>query len=262
MFRLLGAEDLRKAVAGLRRMEDRPRDVDWQKIEYEASRGKACMGEPCAVSDRGEAERLYRRGLRLEYFTLAYNLLEAAASIGFGLRAGSIALVGFGLDSVVESLSGLVLVWRLRMHGKVSGEEEQRVEKRAMRLVAVTFLVLGVYILYECLDKLIGREVPEPSLPGMVISALSLVVMPFLARWKRLTGERLGSRALVADSRETLACAFLSLSLFVGLGSNYLFGFWQADPIVGLAIAAFLFREGAEVWGEAGEEGEEEGEGG
>lgn len=231
-------------------------------MEDMSTRGDKNTGEPGAGHGGGETERLYRRGLHLEYFTLAYNLLEAAASIGFGLRAGSIALVGFGLDSVVESLSGLVLVWRLRMHGKVSGEEEQRVEKRAMRLVAVTFLVLGVYILYECLDKLIGREMPEPSLPGLVISALSLAIMPFLARWKRLTGERLGSKALVADSRETLACAFLSLSLFLGLGSNYLFGFWQADPIAGLVIAAFLFQEGAEVWGEEGEEGEEEGEGG
>jgi divalent metal cation (Fe/Co/Zn/Cd) transporter len=199
-------------------------------------------------------DRLYRKALNLEYFTVAYNVLEAVASIFFGGIASSIALIGFGLDSIVESLSGLVMVWRLRKHGDVSEEEEERVEKRAMRFVAVTFFVLGAYVLVESGRKLIFRDVPDPSLPGIVIAILSLLVMPLLARAKIRVGGQIGSRALVADAKETLSCAFLSVALLLGLGANYLFGFWQADPLAGLVIVIFLFREGREVWEEAGEQ--------
>ncbi len=224
---------------------------------YDKERGE----EVGTKADNSATEGLYRRGLRLEYFTIAYNALEAAASIGFGLLAGSVALVGFGLDSVVESLSALVLIWRLRKHGKVPREGEERVERKAMRLVAATFFVLAAYVLYESVTKLAFREAPEESLPGIVIAFLSLAVMPVLARMKKNTGERIGSSALVADSRETLACAFLSLALLAGLGINYLFGFWQADPIAGILIVLFLLREGYEVWEEAGEREEEAGRG-
>ncbi|MFH1169165.1 MAG: cation transporter [Chloroflexota bacterium] len=198
--------------------------------------------------------RLYRKGLYLEYFTVGYNVLEAAASIIFGGIAGSIALVGFGLDSIVESLSGLVLIWRLRQHGNLTPEAEERIERIAARFVAVTFFVLGLYVLFESVRKLVVAETPEPSLPGIVIAVVSLVAMPLLMWQKYDTGRKIGSRALVADSKETLACAFLSLALLVGLGANYLFGFWQADSVVGLVIVAFLFREGWEGWHETGEE--------
>ena len=219
-------------------------------------RGQLCW-PPVSLGE--EMERLYKRGLRLEYFTVAYNFLEAVASIVFGGLAGSIALVGFGLDSIVESLSGLVLIWRLGQHGSLSAAQEERVERRAMRFVAITFFVLAAYVLYESLRKLILLERPEHSLPGIIIAFVSIVVMPFLAWRKRTTGEAIGSRALVADSKETLVCAVLSLALLIGLGANYLFGFWLADPIVGLLIVAFLLREGWEGWREAGEEeGEEE----
>jgi cation diffusion facilitator family transporter len=201
---------------------------------------------------------LYRKGLYLEYFTVVYNVFEAAVSIAFGILAGSIALVGFGLDSVVESLSAVVLIWRLRQHGKISEEQEARIEKRAMRLVAVTFFILGVYVLYESISILVYREAPEASLPGIIIALVSLVVMPVLAWMKRDVGKSIGSKALVADSKETLACAFLSLALLLGLGLNYLFGFWQADPIAGIVIVLFLLHEGYEVWEEAGEEEDEE----
>jgi divalent metal cation (Fe/Co/Zn/Cd) transporter len=199
-------------------------------------------------------DRLYRKGLVLEYLTVAYNVLEAVASIVFGGIASSIALVGFGLDSIIESLSGLVLIWRLRQHGKVSEATEERLERRAVRFVAITFFVLGLYVLVESVRKLVLGDVAEASLPGIIIALVSLVAMPLLSWQKYRTGKQIGSRALVADSKETLACAFLSVALLVGLGVNYLFGFWQADPIVGLIITAFLFREGWKGWKESNEE--------
>ena len=201
-----------------------------------------------------DADRLYRKGLRLEYFTVGYNILEAAVSIAFGSMAGSIALIGFGLDSIIESLSGLVLVWRLKQHGRLSEEDEERIERRATRFVALTFFILGLYVLFESVKKMWVTEIPEPSLAGIIIAIASIIVMPLLTWQKYVTGKQINSRALVADSKETLACAFLSVALLIGLGANYLFGFWQADPIVGLVIAVFLFREGWESWRESGEE--------
>ncbi len=208
-----------------------------------------------AMVGRNDTERLYRKGLVLEYITVVYNILEAIASIIFGGIAGSIALIGFGLDSIVESLSGLVLIWRLRQHGKIAKEKEERVEKRATRFVAITFFILGLYVFVEAIRKWAVAEVPEPSLPGILIAIASLIVMPILTVQKYRTGQRINSRALVADSKETLACAFLSLALLIGLGANYLFGFWQADPIIGIIIAVFLFREGWLGWKESGEAG-------
>ena len=198
---------------------------------------------------------MYQRGLRLEYFTIAYNILEAVASILFGIIANSIALIGFGLDSIVESLSGLVLVWRLRQHGRISEAAEERLEKRATRLVAVTFFILGTYVLFQSVKNLVLEEIPAPSLPGIIIATASIIIMPLLTWQKYKTGKQINSKALVADSKETLACAFLSVALLLGLGANYLIGFWQADPIVGLIIVIFLFREGWEGWKESGEEG-------
>ncbi len=198
--------------------------------------------------------RLYRRGLRLEYFTVGYNILEAVASIVFGAIAGSIALIGFGLDNIVESLSGVVLIWRLRQHGKISKAAEERIKKRAQKFVAITFFILGPYVLVESIRKLVLTEIPEPSLPGIVIAIVSLVIMPILTWQKYTTGKQIRSKALMADSKETLACTFLSLALLLDLGANYLFGFWQADPIVGLIIVAFLFREGWEGWRESSRE--------
>ena len=205
-------------------------------------------------SEKIEIAKLYKKGLRLEYFTVGYNIIEAVASIMFGIMANSIALIGFGLDSIVESLSGLVLIWRLRQHGKITKEAEERIEKRAARLVAVTFFILGAYVLFLSIKTLALADIPAPSLPGIIIAIASLAVMPILAWQKIKTGKQINSKALVADSKETLACAFLSVALLLGLGANYLFGFWQADPIVGLIITAFLFREGWEGWHESGEE--------
>lgn len=179
-------------------------------------------------------------------------------SIVFGSIAGSIALVGFGLDSVVESLSSMILIWCLRQHGKISLEEEEKIERRATRFVAVTFFILGGYVLFESIQKLVTAETPGTSLPGIIIAIVSLIVMPFLAWQKYKTGKQIDSLALVADSKETFACAYLSAALLIGLGMNYLFGFWQADPIVGLIIVAFLFREGWETWKECSCEEEDD----
>ncbi|MFC1873215.1 cation diffusion facilitator family transporter [Chloroflexota bacterium] len=199
-------------------------------------------------------DRLYQKGLRLEYFSVGYNVIEAVVSIVFGGISSSIALVGFGLDSIIESLSGLVLIWRLRQHDKISAEAEERIERKAARFVAITFFLLGAYILFESVKKLVVSEIPEPSLPGMVIATASIIIMPLIARQKYKTGRQINSQALIADSKETIVCAFLSVALLLGLGTNYLFGFWQADPIVGLIIVAFLSREGWEGWHESGEE--------
>jgi cation diffusion facilitator family transporter len=196
---------------------------------------------------------LYRKGLLLEYFTVGYNVIEAVVSIVFGHMANSIALIGFGLDSIVESLSGMVLIWRLRQHGKVSEEREEEIEKKATKFVAITFFVLGFYVLFESLKKLIEEEIPDPSLAGMIIAFISLIAMPILAWQKLHVGKEIQSQALIADSKETLACCFLSAALLLGLGSNYVFGFWQADPIAGLIIVVFLFREGREAWHESKE---------
>lgn len=202
---------------------------------------------------KSEPGNLWRTALLLEYFTVAYNIAEAVLSILFGMLAGSIALIGFGLDSIVESLSAIILIWRLRQHGTGSREEEEKTEKTAQRFVAVTFFILGLYVLWESADKLLGHEIIQPSPAGILIALASILIMPALAWKKQAVGNAIGSRALVADSKETVACAFLSVALLLGLGANYLFGFWQADPIAGFVIVLFLFREGYEGWTDADE---------
>jgi divalent metal cation (Fe/Co/Zn/Cd) transporter len=187
---------------------------------------------------------LRRRALRLAYFTIAYNVGECALSLVAGYLAGSIALVGFGLDSLVESLSGGVMIWRFARHETLSPAEEERRERRAVKIVGYTFFVLATYVLYESLEKLLFQEAPAPSLLGILIALASMIVMPGLYYLKYQTGKSLGSASLMADSKQTLACAMLSVALLIGLGLNYWFGIWQADPGIGLVIVALLVREG------------------
>ncbi len=187
---------------------------------------------------------LHKKALSLSYFTVGYNVLEGIVSIIVGLLAGSIALVGFGLDSFVESLSGSVMIWRFRKHEKMTEEEEERVELKATRLIAYTFFILGFYVLYESVKNLCFHEIPYPSLLGIIIAIVSIIVMPVLFYIKYQTGRSLNSKSLVADSKQTLACVFLSVALLIGLGTNYLYGLWWADPIVGLIIVIFLIKEG------------------
>ena len=198
-------------------------------------------------SDSGAVRSLHKKALYLSIFTVAYNFLEGIVSIAAGAAAGSIALIGFGLDSFVESLSGGVMIWRFGGRGELSKEEEERREARALKLVGYTFFVLGAYVAYECLKKLILREPSEPSIIGIIIAVVSLIVMPVVFYMKYKLGKSVGSRGLVADSKQTLACCYLSLSLLAGLGLNYLYGIWWADPAAGLVIVAFLFKEGLEA---------------
>ncbi len=194
-----------------------------------------------------DGERKYRQALWLEYFTVIYNILEAVASLIAGGIANSIALVGFGLDSIVESLSGFVLIWRLKQHNKVSKEEEERLEEKTERFVGITFFILGTYILYESIKKIALKDIPEPSLPGMIIAVLSIIIMPILAYRKFKIGKALNLKSLIADSKETLVCSLLSVALLIGLSTRYFFGFWLSDPIVGIIIVLFLFKEGYEL---------------
>ncbi len=192
-------------------------------------------------------DNLYKKALRLSYFTVGYNILEGAASIIAGAVAGSIALVGFGLDSFVESLSGMIMIWRFKKHGTVSEEEEEEVEKKALKLVGYTFFILAAYILYESLKKLFYAEIPDTSLFGIIIAVLSIIIMPVLYYNKIQVGKAIGSKSLLSDAKETLACTFLSVALLLGLGLHYLWGLWQADPMVGVIVALYLIKEGGEI---------------
>lgn len=189
-----------------------------------------------------------KKALILSYITVGYNILEGVVSMIAGYLAGSIALSGFGLDSFVESLSGMVMVWRLKNPADSPDKDEERREEKAVRLIGYTFFILASYILYESASKLYLNEKPEASLFGIIIAVVSLITMPLLFHQKYRTAQELNSRSLMADSKETLACTMLSASLLIGLGLNYLFGFWWADPVTGLVIVFFLIREGREIF--------------
>ena len=194
-----------------------------------------------------KTDELHSKALKLSYFTVGYNIIECVLSIITGYIAGSTALLGFGSDSLVESLSGIIMIWRFRKHKNISLEEEDKIEKKAVFLIGITFFIFGIYILFESLRKLIIQEKPEPSLIGIIIAIASIFVMPILFLSKYKIGKSISSKSLIADSKQTLACLFLSFSLLIGLGLNYLWGLWQADPIVGLIIVAFIFKEGYEI---------------
>lgn len=183
-----------------------------------------------------------QRGRRLEYLTLAWNSLEAVATIVAGLIAGSIALVGFGLDSVIECFSGGVLLWRLR-----AGEEGERREQVALRLVGMSFIALATYVAFDAISALAQRESPEKSWFGVAVAIASLIAMPLLARAKRRVASQLNSGALHADSRQTDICAYLSAILLGGLLLNALLHWWWADPVAALVMVPIIGREGVEA---------------
>lgn len=190
-----------------------------------------------------------RRGLQLEYLTVGWNIIEGVVAVGAGLLAGSIALIGFGVDSLVETISGAVLIWRLsaETRGRLDDDAVERVEQRAERLVGVAFLLLAAYVAFEAVRSLVIGEEPQASPIGIALTALSIVVMLWLARAKRRTGEALGSRALMADAQQTYACWYLSVVTLAGLALNAVFGLWWADPVAALGIVVLLVREGIEA---------------
>ena len=200
-------------------------------------------------------EVLHRRGVRLEVFTVAWNAVEGVVAIGAGIATGSVSLIGFGADSFIEVISAVALLWRLREAGPdASAEERGAAEKRALYLVA-TFFLLAAYICYEAAGALLSGEGPEDSAVGLVLSVVSLLVMPALAYGKQRTGREMGSEALKADATETWVCSYLSLALLVGVGLNAAFGWW-ADPAGALAMLPVILWQGWETLGEAREGGE------
>src|SRR5829696_10368230 len=202
----------------------------------------------------GRKEKLHRRGLWLEWFTVAWNVAEAVVAIGVGLAVGSVALVGFGVDSGIEVISAVALLWRLlKARPYASVPEESAAERKALYLVAATFFLLALYILYEAVGALLSGEGPESSAVALVLSAVSLVIMPVLAYLKGRTGREMGSRALVADSVETWVCAYLSVALLAAVGLNAAFGWWWADPLGALAMLPVILWQGWETLEEARE---------
>lgn len=187
---------------------------------------------------------LIRRGRYLEYFTIGYNSLEGLIAVVAGLIAGSIALVGFGFDSLIEVTSGAVLLWRLR--ADVNEARRERVEAISLRIVGVCFVVLAIYVSYDSIKSLIRREAPEESPIGILLAAVSLIVMPLLVRAKRKVARAINSGALMADSRQTEICTYLSAILLGGLLLNALLGWWWADPVAALIMVPIVVKEGIE----------------
>jgi len=180
-----------------------------------------------------------RRGRLLAYLTIGWNSIEGIIAVGAGIVAGSIALVGFGVDSVIEVSSGAIILWRL-----VSGEHRERL---ALRLVGISFVALAAYVAFDAVKSLWFRELPETTYIGIAIAALSLVVMPFLAPQKRKVATELNSNAMKADSRQTDLCAYLSAILLGGLILNAILGWWWADPAAALIMVPIIAKEGIDA---------------
>lgn len=189
------------------------------------------------------------KALTLSWFTVAYNLLEGAVAMVAASWSGSHALLGFGLDSFVESLSGTVMIWRFWRYDPAAAEASgfEKVERRAAQLVGCSLLILGIYILGDAGYALYWHQAPEKSLVGIALAIASLVVMPILFWLKYRLGKAIGSRSLVADSKETLACLLLSIALLIGLGAHYLWQWWWVDSAAALVIAMLVIREGFET---------------
>lgn len=195
------------------------------------------------LQSRNRAE-LVRRGRYLEYFTIGYNSLEGLIAVAAGLLAGSIALVGFGFDSLIEVTSGAVLLWRL--HADLDEERRERVEAISLRIVGACFVLLAIYVSYDSVKSLIRREAPQESIVGIVLAAVSLIVMPLLVRAKRKVARGINSAALMADSKQTELCTYLSAILLAGLLLNALLGWWWADPVAALVMVPIIVKEGIE----------------
>ena len=183
-----------------------------------------------------------RSALHLEYFTITWNVLEAVVAIAAGIAASSMALIGFGFDSSIESFAACVVIWQLR------GAGDQERERRALKLIAMTFFILAGYVVFESVRDLVTSAEPESSTVGIAVAVVSIIVMPTLGFAKRRLAERMGSAVLQADAAETFLCAWLSVILLAGLVLNATAGWWWADPVAALGIAGLALREGREAW--------------
>ena len=184
------------------------------------------------------------RGKRLEYFTIAWNSLEGLIAIVAGILAGSISLVGFGIDSFIEVTSGATLLWRMAVDSEETTRE--RNERLSLRIVGACFLALSAYIAYESVSDLMARKAPEHSIPGIILACVSLLVMPILSLAKKDVGKKLGSAAMNADARQTDFCVYLSAVLLLGLLLNAVFGWWWADPVAALIMVPIIAKEGVD----------------
>jgi divalent metal cation (Fe/Co/Zn/Cd) transporter len=196
--------------------------------------------------DVSQRQNQVARGIRLEYLTVGWNVLEGAVAIVAGLVAGSVALLGFGVDSTIESCSGAVLLWRLR--AEQAGKSIEKSEQTALRLVGISLLLLAAYVSFDTIETLLTREHPQRSFIGIALSVVSLIVMPLLASAKRRTAAELNSAALHADSRQTSICAYLSAILLGGLLLNAALGWWWADPVAALTMVPIIVKEGREAF--------------
>jgi divalent metal cation (Fe/Co/Zn/Cd) transporter len=191
-----------------------------------------------------ERARLVRRGLRLGYATVAYNSLEGLIAMGAGLVAGSVALVGFGADSLIELTAGCTAIWRL--HSDLDPARRARAERMTLRVIGASFLALAAYVVADATRSLLSRAAPDESIVGIGLAAASLVVMPLLAGAKRRVALAMGSGALAAEAQQTVLCMYLSAILLAGLVLNATLGWWWADPIAALLMAPIMAREGVE----------------
>jgi len=187
-----------------------------------------------------------QRGKRLEYLTIGWNGLEGLAALATGIIAGSVSLVGFGVDSFIEVTSAVAVLWRL---SAIADEESrERNERLTLKIVGICFLGLSAYIAYASISNLLRRHAPEHSIAGIVVACAALVAMPLLARAKKQIGEQLGSGAMLADARQADFCTYLSAILLAGLILNAAFGWWWADPIAALAMTPIIAKEGLNAW--------------
>lgn len=192
---------------------------------------------------------LIRGAQRLEWLTVGWNVIEGLVAVTAALGAGSVALLGFGIDSFVESFSGGILLWRLRAERHdMSAAEIERLDRRARKLVAISLFLLTAWVAFDAARALWERERPEASLVGIVLTTVSIFVMLWLGRAKRRAAAALGSRALEADAFQTTACWWLSIITLAGIGLNAAAGWWWADPVAALAMTPLLLHEGREAW--------------
>lgn len=205
------------------------------------------MSNPTTTLSPADTERLTRRGLRLAQFTVGYNVIEGIVAVTAGLMAGLVSVVGFGIDSGIESIAAVLVALRLSARLR-HGETDEHKEKIALRLVAVTFFVLAAYVTFEGVRSLIEGEAPESSSVSVIILVLSLIIMPILAAAKKKVGTALGDNLILADAAETKICVLLSVSTLAGLIIFALTGAAWVDPVAGFIIAAFAIMEGKEAW--------------